>query len=74
MKRNAGRPNIVVTTGGKGVAAHSGARLLCELAEDLGSEAMAPTKKRRRGHDRGQVLVDLALPLRTGGDVAIVPG
>jgi hypothetical protein len=71
MKRNAGRPNIVVTTGGKGVAAHAGARLLCELADELGlrtglSEAMAPTKKRRRGHDRGQVLVDLAVAIADG--------
>lgn len=71
MKRNAGRPNILVTTGGKGVAAHAGARLLCELADELGlrtglSEAMAPTKKRRRGHDRGQVLVDLAVAIADG--------
>jgi len=60
-----------VTTGGKGVAAHAGARLLCELADELGlrtglSEAMAPTKKRRRGHDRGQVLVDLAVAIADG--------
>ena len=71
MQRNAGRPNIVVTTGGKGVATHAGARLLCELADELGlrqglSEAMAPTKKRRRGHDRGQVLVDLAVAIADG--------
>jgi hypothetical protein len=71
MKRNAGRPNIVVTTGGKGVAAHAGARLLCELADELGlrqglSEAMAPTKQRRGGHDRGRVLVDLAVAIADG--------
>jgi len=71
MQRNAGRPNVVVTTGGKGVAAHAGARLLCEVAHELGlrqglSEAMAPTKKRRRGHDRGQVLVDLAVAIADG--------
>jgi hypothetical protein len=71
MQRNARRPNIVVTTGGKGVAAHAGARLLCELADELGlrqglSAAMAPTKKRRRGHDRGQVLVDLAVAIADG--------
>jgi len=71
MKRNASRPSVVVTTGGKGVAAHAGARLLCELADELGlghglSEAMAPTKKRRRGHDRGQVLVDLAVAIADG--------
>lgn len=66
MKRNAARPDVVVTTGGKGVVAHIGARLLGELADDFGltkqlSVAMAPTKARRRGHDRGEVLVDLAV-------------
>jgi hypothetical protein len=71
MKRNAGRPSIVVTTGGKGVASHVGARLLCDLADELGlrsglSAAMAPTKQRRRGHDRGQVLVDLAVAIADG--------
>ncbi len=60
-----------MTTGGKGVVAHAGARLLCDLADGLGltdglSEAMAPTKKRRRGHDRGQVLVDLAVAIADG--------
>jgi hypothetical protein len=60
-----------VTTGGEGVVAHVGARLLCELADDLSlterlSEAMAPTKQRRRGHDRGEVLVDLAVALADG--------
>lgn len=71
MKRTATRPSVTVTTGGKGVAAHAGARLLCELADDLGlrralSEAMASTKSRRRGHDRGQVLVDLAVAIADG--------
>jgi hypothetical protein len=61
----------MVTTGGKGVVSHVGARLLCELAEDLClteqlSAAMAPTKRRRRGHDRGEVLVDLAVALADG--------
>jgi hypothetical protein len=41
------------------------------LADELGlteglSAAMAPTKKRRRGHDRGQVLVDLAVAIADG--------
>ncbi len=71
MKRTAARSNVMVTTGGKGVATHAGARLLCELADGLGlssalSEAMAPTKQRRRGHDRGQVLVDLAVAIADG--------
>ena len=53
--------------------AHAGARLLCDLADELGltdglSAAMAPTKQRRRGHDRGRVLVDLAVMLADGGE------
>ncbi len=60
-----------MTTGGKGVVAHAGARLLCDLADELGlstglSTAMAPTKKRQRGHDRGRVLVDLAVAVADG--------
>ena len=37
------------------------------LSEAL-SAAMAPTKQRGRGHDRGRVLVDLAVMLADGGD------
>ena len=71
MKSTQRRPSLVVTTGGKGVVAHAGARLLCDLADRLGltdalSAAMAPTKRRQRGHDRGQVLVDLAVALADG--------
>jgi len=62
---------MTVTTGGQGVVAHAGARLLCDLADELGltdalSVAMAPTKQRRRGHDRGQVLVDMAVAIADG--------
>jgi hypothetical protein len=71
MKRNPRRPALSVTTGGKNVVSHAGARLLVDLADALGlteglSAAMAPTKARRRGHDRGQVLVDLAVALADG--------
>ena len=71
MKGTQRRPNLVVSTGGRGVVAHAGARLLCDLADDLGlslglSAAMAPTKRRRGGHDRGKVLVDLAVALADG--------
>jgi len=71
MKVTPRRPSIAVTTGAKGVVAHAGARLLCELATDLGlteelSVAMAPTKRRRRGHDRGEVLCDLAVAVADG--------
>ena len=70
MKRTH-RPALAVTTGARGVVAHAGARLLCDLADGVGlteelSRAMEPTKKRRRGHDRGQVLVDLAVAVADG--------
>jgi hypothetical protein len=72
MKRNSTRPRLSVTGDGKNVAAHVGSRMLCDLADGLGlteglSAAMAPTKQRRRGHDRGRVLVDLAVMLADGG-------
>jgi hypothetical protein len=72
VKRNPVRPRLVVTADGKDAVGHAGARLLCDLADELGltgalSAAMAPTKQRRRGHDRGQVLVDLAVMLADGG-------
>ncbi len=71
MQSTSRRPSLSVTTGGKGVVSHVGARLLVELSDALGlsdglSSAMAPTKQRRRGHDRGQVLADLAVALADG--------
>lgn len=51
---------------------HAGARLLADMADATGltgglSVAMAPTKSRRRGWDRGDVLVDMAVCLADGG-------
>lgn len=71
MNGTPGRPPLSVTIGGEGVVSHVGARLLVDLADALGlsnglSVAMAPTKIRRRGHDRGQVLVDLAVAIADG--------
>jgi Transposase DDE domain group 1 len=73
MQRNSTRPRLTVTGDGKNVAAHVGSRMVCDLADELGlteglSAAMAPTKQRRRGHDRGRVLVDLAVMLADGGE------
>lgn len=73
MKRNSTRPRMLVTGDGKNVVGHAGSRLLCDLADELGltdglSAAMLPTKQRRRGHDRGRVLVDLAVMLADGGE------
>jgi hypothetical protein len=73
MQRNSTRPRLLVTGDGKGVVAHAGSRVLCDLADMVGltgglSVAMASTKQRRRGHDRGRVLVDLAVMLADGGE------
>ena len=73
MKRKRTRPRLLVTADGTNVVGHAGARLLSDLADACGltdglSAAMAPTKTRRRGHDRGQVLADLAVMIADGGD------
>lgn len=72
MKGTRRRRRLKVTVDGKNVVSHAGARLLADTAEKLGLEAglsgaMAPTKQRRRGHDRGGVLVDLAVMIADGG-------
>jgi hypothetical protein len=72
VKRNRCRPRLKVSADGRGVVGHAGARLLSDLADQVGltaglSVAMAPTKQRRRGHDRGQVLADLAVMIAGGG-------
>ena len=73
VKRNRRRPGVKITGGGSGIVNHAGARLLADLADRVGltaalSTAMAPTKQRGGGHDRGQVLVDVAVMIADGGD------
>jgi len=63
----------MVTADGRGVVGHAGARLLADLADATGlseamSEALAPLRRRNRGHDPGQVAVDLAVMLADGGE------
>ena len=72
VKRNRRRPRTKFTGDGTGIVNHVGARLIADLADEVGltsalSAAMAPTKQRRRGHDRGEVLVDVAVMLADGG-------
>lgn len=73
MNRKPRRPRLLVTADGNHVVGHAGARLLSDLSDATGltaglSAAMAPTKQRRRGHDRGDVVVDLAVMIADGGD------
>lgn len=81
VKRNRRRPGLKITGGGTGIVNHAGTRLLADLADRVGltealSAAMAPTKQRRGGHDRGRVLVDVAVMIADGGetisDVAVL--
>jgi hypothetical protein len=73
VKSNSARPRLVVTGDGKNVASHVGSRMVADLADALDltdglSAAMAPTRQRRGGHDRGRVLVDLAVSIADGGE------
>ena len=73
VNRRQRRPALKVTGDGTGVANHAGARLLADLADAVGltaglSVAMAPTKQRRRGHDRGEVLTDLIVAIAGGAE------
>jgi len=72
VKATRARPKIEVTADGRGIVSHAGLRLPAEVADSLGltealSDAMAPTRQRRSGHDPGKVLVDVALSLIDGG-------
>jgi hypothetical protein len=67
------RPKIVASADGRGVVGHAGARLLADLADVAGltaafSEALAPLRVRRGGHDPGRVAVDVAVMLADGGE------
>ena len=73
VERISTRPRLGFVGGGRGLAVHAGARLLADLADNVGltaalSAAMAQTKSRDRGHDRGRVLVDAAVMVADGGD------
>jgi hypothetical protein len=63
----------MVTGDGGGVANHAGAALVAELADRVGltallGEALAATRQRDKGHDRGVVLTQLAVSLVDGGE------
>lgn len=81
VKRSRRRRGVKITGDGTGIVNHVGARLVADLADGVGltsalSVAMAPTKQRGGGHDRGEVLVDVAVMLADGGntisDVAVL--
>src|SRR3954467_3284479 len=69
-----GRPVTVdVTSDGAGLVSHAGSAVLAQVADKLGltkalSVRLAALKQRRRGHDPGRVIRDLAVMLADGGE------
>jgi hypothetical protein len=62
-----------VTADGAGLVSHAGAALLGQVADTVGltralSTGLAGVKRRRRGHDPGRVIRDLAVMLADGGE------
>jgi len=69
-----GRPvTVEVTADGTGLVSHAGTALVAQIADKLGltsalSVRLAGLKQRRRGHDPGRVIRDLAVMLVDGGE------
>jgi hypothetical protein len=69
-----GRPvTVEVTADGAGLVSHAGTALLAQVADKVGitnglSLRLAQVKQRRRGHDPGRVIRDLAVMLADGGE------
>src|SRR5881296_750225 len=64
---------VEVTADGAGLVSHAGSALLAQVADKLGltralSRRLAGLKRRRRGHDPGRVIRDLAVMLADGGE------
>lgn len=69
-----GRPvTVEVTADGAGLVSHAGTALVAQVADKVGlanalSLRLAAVKQRRRGHDPGRVIRDLAVMLTDGGE------
>ena len=69
-----GRPvTVEVTSDGAGLVSHAGTALIAQVADRVGltavlSSRLAGLKQRRRGHDPGTVIRDLAVMLADGGE------
>jgi Transposase DDE domain group 1 len=71
--RDGRRFTVDVAPDGAGLVSHAGAALLAEVADRVGltrelSRALAGLRERRRRHDPGHVIRDLAVMLADGGD------
>src|ERR1019366_8090892 len=69
-----GRPvTVEVTSDGAGLVSHAGTALVAQVADKVGltqalSRRLGAIKQRRRGHDPGRVIRDLAVMLVDGGE------
>src|ERR1700674_2892550 len=69
-----GRPvTVEVSADGAGLVSHAGTALVAQVADKVGltqalSRRLAAIKQRRRGHDPGRVIRDLAVMLADGGE------
>ena len=64
---------VEVTSDGAGLVSHAGSALVAQVADKVGltsslSARLAGVKQRRRGHDPGRVIRDLAVMLVDGGE------
>jgi Transposase DDE domain group 1 len=64
---------VEVTADGAGLVSHAGGALLAQVADKVGltralSHRLAGIKQRRRGHDPGRVIRDVAVMLADGGE------
>ena len=73
VMRDGRRITVEVGADGAGLVSHAGSALLAEVADELGltralSLGLAGVKRRRRGHDPGRVIRDVAVMLADGGE------
>jgi hypothetical protein len=73
VQRDGRHFTVDVAADGEGLVSHAGAALLAEAADRLGltaalSRGLAGIRERRRRHDPGRVVRDLAVMLADGGD------
>jgi Transposase DDE domain group 1 len=73
VMRDGRQITVEVTSDGAGLVSHAGAALLAQVADKMGltqalSRRLAAVKQRRRGHDPGRVIRDLAVMLADGGE------
>jgi hypothetical protein len=73
VMRDGRRVTVEVTSDGAGLVSHAGAALVARVADRVGltkalSLRLAAIKQRRRGHDPGRVIRDLAVMLVDGGE------